>query len=227
MRLRSTARGATFHDTGDATGAHGPATPGSVDPLVVAAYGLESPYVVATRAIRSSILQAQAGSDGAHDGRGTRACALIGLDCDEALAVMAANLGVVMATLGTPTLILDTNRSHPRVAELFHLSDDGDVQATAVSGVWVKGTGLGHGAAPVERRALVEQVDSLNLSAAQMLAVITLDAGNSAASIAGALAGFDAAVIVARKHVTRRDAARGLIEVLDQHGVPITGTILV
>ncbi len=229
MRLRSTTGPATTGFDRDPqlgashAGAPG-AAPGSVDPLVVAAYETDTPYVVAARAIRSSILQTYADSD-----RGSRACALIGIDCDETLAVLAANLGVVMAQAGSPTLIVDANRAHPRIASLFQLADHADHQATAIPGLLVSGTGSdGHGGSePIERRSLIEQHDAIGTAASQMIAATVVNATHGATSIADALTGFDAAVIVIRKHFTKRSIVRGLIEVLDQHGIPITGTVLV
>ncbi len=220
MRLRSTTGPAAFRSDGDATGSTY-AAPGSVDPLVVAAYSADTPYVVAARAIRSSILQSYGETD-----RRSRACALIGVDCDEALAVLAANLGVVMAQAGSQTLVVDTNRAHPRVASLFQLADHGDHQVTAIPGLLVQGTGS-DGGEPIERRSLLEQHDAVATSAGQLVAVAAIHSTNGATSIADAITGFDAAVIVVRKHRTKRSDVRGLIEVLDQHGIAITGTVLV
>ncbi|MGU3389489.1 hypothetical protein [Sphingomonas sp. M1A8_2b] len=225
MRLRSTTGPASFHaERGGDTGPTHAAASGSVDPLVVAAYASDTPYVVAARAIRSSILQTYAESD-----RRSRACALIGVDCDEALAVLAANLGVVMAQAGSPTLIVDTNRAYPRIASLFQLADHADHQGTAIPGLLVQGTGSdgGGNGEPIERRSLLEQHDAVATSGSQMIAVAAIHSTNGATSIADAITGFDAAVIVVRKNKTKRSDVRGLIEVLDQHGIPITGTVLV
>ena len=222
MRLRSTTGPASFRSDGDDTGPSHVA-PGSVDPLVVAAYAADTPYVVAARAIRSSILQSYGETD-----RRSRACALIGVDCDEALAVLAANIGVVMAQAGSHTLIVDTNRAHPRIASLFQLADHADHQGTAIPGLLVQGTGSDGGSGePIERRSLLEKHDAVATSSGQMLAVAAIHSTNGATSIADAISGFDAAVIVVRKHRTKRSDVRGLIEVLDQHGIPITGTVLV
>ena len=223
MRLRSTTGPATAgFDRDTHTGPTDVVAPGSVDPLVVAAYASDTPYVVAARAIRSSILQSYTDSD-----RGSRACALIGIDCDEALAVLAANLGVVMAQAGSQTVIVDANRAHPRIASLFQLADHADHQGTAIPGLLVSGTGADGSNEPIEQRSLIEQHDAIATSASQMIAATVVNATNGATSIADALTGFDAAVIVIRKHFTKRSVVRGLIEVLDQHGIPITGTVLV
>ncbi len=225
MRLRSTTGPATAgFDRDTHTGPTDVVAPGSVDPLVVAAYASDTPYVVAARAIRSSILQSYTDSD-----RGSRACALIGIDCDEALAVLAANLGVVMAQAGSQTVIVDANRAHPRIASLFQLADHAEHQVTAIPGLLVSGTGADTpgGSEPVEQRSLIEQHDAIATSASQMIAATVVNATNGATSIADALTGFDTAVIVIRKHFTKRNVVRGLIEVLDQHGIPITGTVLV
>ncbi len=225
MRLRSTTGPAAAgfdHDT--QTGSSHIVASSNVDPLVVAAYETDTPYVVAARAIRSSIVQSYADSD-----RRSRACALIGIDCDEALAVLAANLGVVMAQAGSQTVIVDANRAHPRIASLFQLGDHVEHQVTAIPGLLVSGTGSdGHaGSESIERRSLIEQHDAIATSASQMIAATVVNSTNGATSIADALTGFDAAVIVIRKHFTKRGMVRGLIEVLDQHGIPITGTVLV
>lgn len=225
MRLRSTTGPATSgFDRDTHTDTAHVVAPGSVDPLVVAAYETDTPYVVAARAIRSSIVQSYADSD-----RRSHACALVGIDCDEALAVLAANLGVVMAQAGSQTVVVDANRAHPRIASLFQLADHTEHQATAIPGLLVSGTGVDvHGSdEPIERRSLIEQHDAIATSASQMIAATVVSATNGATSIADALTGFDSAVIVIRKHFTRRNVVRGLIEVLDKHGIPITGTVLV
>ena len=74
---------------------------------------------------------------------------------------------------------------------------------------------------------MIEQHDAIATSASQLIAATVVNATNGATSIADALTGFDTAVIVIRKHFTKRNVVRGLIEVLDQHGIPITGTVLV
>ena len=74
---------------------------------------------------------------------------------------------------------------------------------------------------------LIEQRDEWNARVDQVIVAIALNEAHSAASIANALHGFDAAVIVARKNVTQVRPTRALIDVLDQHRVPIVGTVLV
>ena len=222
MRLRSSANSAQSYAEAEAL--QGRATGQGIDPLLVAAFTMDDPYVVAIRSIRSSIVQRY--EDVSRD---TRYCALIGLDCNEALAVMAANLAVVTTHMGSSTLVVDTNHAHPRVAELFGCSDSPVVQSTPLVGLTVIGTGRGEGgvADPVERRPLIEQRDEWNARVDQVIVAIALNEAHSAASIANALHGFDAAVIVARKNVTQGRPTRALIDVLDQHRVPIVGTVLV
>ena len=224
MRLRSSAGDA--HVAGvDPAPRDGVALSGSgnVDPMLVAAFSMDDRYVVAIRGIRSSIVQSYGDVS-----RDTRYCAVIGLDCDEALAVMAANLGVVMTHMGASTLVVDTNRAAPRVAGLFGAADAAQVQQTPIAGLWVAGTGSADGRSqdPVERRPLIEQRDEWNVRVDQVVSVMALNDANGAASIANALAGFDAAVLLMRKNVTPLKRARSLIEALDQHRVPIVGTVL-
>lgn len=225
MRLRSSANDAHVSGFDPASTGAAPVTASAnVDPMLVAAFSMEDPYVVAIRSIRSSIVQRY--DDVSRD---TRYCALIGLDCDEALSVMAANLGVVMTHMGASTLVVDTNREAPRVAGLYGVADVAQVQPTPIGGLWVAGTGAAEGASidPVERRPLIEQRDEWNIRVDQVVAVMALNRSNGAATIANAVAGFDTAVIVARKNVTRVHRTRNLIEALDQSGVTIVGTVMV
>ncbi len=224
MRLRSSANDAhvSGYDPSPRDGVP-PAGSGTVDPMLVAAFSMDDPYVVAIRGIRSSIVQSYGDVS-----RDTRYCAVIGLDCDEALAAMAANLGVVMTHMGASTLVVDTNRAAPRVAGLFGVADAAPVQQTPIAGLWVAGTGSADGWSqdPVERRPLIEQRDEWNIRIDQVVAVMALNDAIGASSIANALTGFDAAVIVARKNVTLVNRTRNLIEALDQHRVPIVGTVM-
>lgn len=224
MRLRSSASDAHLSGSDPALRDGAPlAGSGNVDPMLVAAFSMDDRYVVAIRGIRSSIVQSYGDVS-----RDTRYCAVIGLDCDEALAVMAANLGVVMTHMGASTLVVDTNRAAPRVASLFGVADAPQVQQTPIAGLWVAGTGSADGRSqdPVERRPLIEQRDEWNIRIEQVVAVMALNDANGAASIADALTGFDAAVILARKNVTLVNRTRSLIEALDQHRVPIVGTVM-
>jgi Mrp family chromosome partitioning ATPase len=225
VRLRSSANDAhvSGYDASPADGAPLPAA-ANVDPMLVAAFSMDDPYVVAIRGIRSSIVQSYGDVS-----RDTRYCAVIGLDCDEPLAVMAANLGVVMIHMGASTLVVDANRAAPRVAGLYGVADAAQVQQTPIAGLWVAGTGSadGYSQEPVERRPLIEQRDEWNIRVDQVVAVMALNDANGAASIANAVAGFDAAVILARKNVTLVQRTRNLIEALDQHRVAIVGTVMV
>lgn len=232
MRLRSTAQPATLYagiEPGDGDARRGNDAAmlapgdGRVDPLLVAAFDMEAPYVVATRAIRSSIVRSYEGDD-----RRTRFCALVGLDCDEELAVMAANLAIVMVRMQSPTLLVDGNRTYPRINSLFHVPDQAVVQSTAIPDLWLVGTDdAAEAHAPVEGQPLVERSRDWNVPAAQVIAAMATGGNSSAASVAAALKGFDTVVILTRKHVTHRSAARGLIETLDEHRIPITGTVIV
>lgn len=232
MRLRSTAQPATPYSgfeprNGDSGQGDDvvmlAAGDGRVDPLLVAAFDMEAPYVMATRAIRSSIVRSYEGDD-----RRTRFCALIGLDCDEELAVMAANLAVLMVRMQTPTLLVDGNRAYPRINSLFHVPDQAVVQSTVIPDLWLVGTDdAAEEHAPVEGQLLVERSRDWNVPAAQVLAAMAIGGNSSAAGVAATLKGFDTVVILTRKHVTHRSAARGLIETLDEHHIPITGTVIV
>ncbi|MEH3041691.1 MAG: hypothetical protein PGN21_16750 [Sphingomonas paucimobilis] len=210
---------------GDARrGAAGTAAPGGqdVDPSLVAAFDLETPYVLHLRSLRSSILQHNVGDDD----RRVRSCALIGLDCEPELAAMAANLAVVMARLETPTLLIDGNLSDAAMHRMVGRTATGGAQQTPVADLWIAGSGAA-GQTMLERQPILERSYEWNVPAQLNLAALSIDRSTGTASIAAALVGFDSVVLVARKHVTMRRTARQLIDRLDEHRISIVGVVLV
>ena len=210
-------------DHAEWTGVAPPASAAQVDPALVAAFDLESPYVVALRTVRSRIVQRHA----TDDTQQSFSCALIGLDCEEELAAFAANLAVVMARMQTPTLLIDGNLSRAAVHPYFGLSDRTEAQGTPIPNLWVAGSGGATGQAALEQRPILERSYDWNLPVSQTLAALSVQGAASAASIAAALAGFDQAVLLLRKNVTGRRAARQMIDRLDERRIAITGTVLV
>ncbi|WCP71929.1 hypothetical protein [Sphingomonas hankookensis] len=194
-----------------------------VDPSLVAAFDLELPYVVALRTVRSRIVQ-HYGTDGEQQ---AFSCAIIGLDCEEELAAFAANLSVVMARMQTPTLLIDGNLSQASVHPLFGLPERTEAQATPIANLWVAGSGGATGQAALEQRPILERSYDWNLPVTQTLAALSVQGAASGASIAAALTGFDQAILLLRKNVTARRAARQLVDRLDERRIAITGTVLV
>lgn len=193
-----------------------------VDPSLVAAFDLESPYAIHLRSLRSSILQHNVGDDD----RRARACALIGLDCEPELAAMAANLAVVMARMETPTLLIDGNLTDAAMHHMVRRPATAGAQQTPVADLWIAGSG-GAGQTMLERQPILERSYDWNVPAQQTLAALSIDRSTGTASIAAALVGFDSVVLVARKHVTMRRTARQLIDRLDEHRIGIVGVVLV
>ncbi len=215
----------------DGAGTHGAGTPGvapavraaDVSPSLVAAFDLESPYVVGLRTVRSRIVQGYS----TEDERQAHGCALIGMDCDEELSAFAANLAVVMARMNTPTLLIDGNLSHAGLHPHFGLADQAEAQGTPIANLWIAGSGGATGQAALEQRPILERSYDWNLPVTQTLATLSVQGPASTASIAAALEGFDQAVLILRKNITGRRAARQLIDRLDERRIRITGTVLV
>ena len=208
------------------------------DPLLVAAFDLNDPYVVNARTICSRIVRHRADLDD----RRLRSCVLIGFDCDEEVAVLAANLAIVMVRMHMPTLLLDANRGYPRLHELFRIAPDSAPsdpqpapgvdaapQPTAIPQLWVIPAidGASRSATPYERQPILERVRGLNLQSMQLIATMSLDQQGSTATMSSAVTGVDTVMLVARKHVTAIADIRGLIDGIDECGVSIAGLVLV
>lgn len=212
---------------------------GRVDPMLVAAFDLNHAYVNNIRTLRSKILQQQP----VRSDSGIRACALVGLDCDEEISVLAANLAIVMVRMGTPTLLIDAGLHNPRQHSLFHVpnrlgfinlrdnisSPDLGAQPTAIDRLWVIPTGPKQPDAShaLERQSILSKIEQWSVPSTQLLVSLPLSGRGNMHTVADTVAGFDSAVLVVRKDKSRISDMRVLIDGLDEKKVPIAGFVIV
>ncbi len=199
-----------------------------ISPMIVTAYDLEHGYAARVRAIRSSIVRRRPDGTSA-----IASCVLIGVDCDEELAVLAANLGVLMVHMGTPTLLMDADRRQSRIHDLFRMSSsagtalvDGIGQPTPVPRLWLTPEVASEQSVP-ERQPLMHVASRWKRAGTQILASLPVERDDSAASIAEAVSGMGAALLIARRHVTAVDQLRRMIDAMDERSVPIVGMVMV
>lgn len=81
---------------------------------LVAAYQPFSDTVEALRALRSQLMLRWFGA-------GRKSLAVFGVDCDDGVSVLAANLAIVFSQLGKRTLLVDANLRTPHQHVLFNL----------------------------------------------------------------------------------------------------------
>ena len=209
-----------------------------LDPLLVAAFDLNDNYVHRIRTIRARILQAQA----TQDVTDMQTCALLGLDCDEEMAVIAANLAIVMARLGAPTLLVDAALHKPRLHELFRMENrkglgnmrhdhsvDELIQQTPIDNLWLLPAGpqMPEKGVAFERESLLSRFSEWRIPSTNLLVSLPLRSRNHISTINASLAGFGSVVPVVRKHDTRIGDLRALVDLLDEQGTPVLGTVIV
>lgn len=208
-------------------------TAARLDPQIVAAGDLNDPYVVRVRAIRSRLLRDQP----QRDGRRLSSCALIGIDCQEELAVLAANLAVVFVRMHTPTLLIDGGQQRARQQELFRLppvpTEDVPAlnslvaQPSGIDNLWIASLHAGEHDTSYEREPICSRVAKWQVPGTQVIATLPLDEGSSTAMVAAAVEGLDTVVLLARRNRSRVADLRALIDSLDAQHVAISGTVLV
>ncbi|CAN5334664.1 hypothetical protein BH09PSE3_BH09PSE3_03990 [soil metagenome] len=210
---------------------------GQIDPSVVAAFDLDDPIATKVRGLRAAILQVSAGK-GRHS---LASCALIGVDCEDDLGMLAANLAVVMTRLGTATLLIDAGFHHPMQDQLFRIpngtglvnhlnltAEDFAAQPTPIDGLSVMPTGPGATRAShvLERHAILDVIEQWPIQASQIIVALPLDSKQESRSFAHMIAGFDCAVLVAKKNQSTIARLRRAIDALDEGHIPIAGTVI-
>ncbi len=210
-----------------------------VDPQVAAAFRIND-EVAAVRAIRARLIAA-AGDDGARTSARTTLTAVVGLTTGDQAAVLAANLATVFAQLGTQTALVDAGLTDPAIASLFRTADapglaDGlrtegqpiAAQPTAIGGLVVvpAGSDPAGGESLLERSALVDQIANWNIPGIRQIIVALPHMAGRADALGNIVARFDSVVIVTEQGRTRIEDIRRIIDVLDQRGVPIVGTVI-
>ncbi|PCD01738.1 hypothetical protein COC42_16635 [Sphingomonas spermidinifaciens] len=245
MRIRSSAAGGADHAANPAFGAPGRdgarVTPGvrsapqmAPRPELIALHELGSPDALKIRALRDTLLSTF--SDRPH-GR-VQSWVLVGIDCEAELAVLAANLAIVLARLGTPTLLIDGAFERPMIDHLFGMPAeaglvnhyDGSAAMLAaypgpVEGLSVMPAGEQAPAAAhlLEQAPMLDMIERWPIQAE--LAILSLPI--SSMSFAQTIRGFDGAVIVAKKHRATVADTRRAVDVLDSERVTAAATVLV
>lgn len=203
---------------------------------LVAAYSPSGPQAEALRGLRSQLMLRWFDSD-----RSRKALAVVSADRNEGRSYIAASLAVVFSQLGERTLLIDADMRNPSQHEIFGLDNRAGLSAV------LSGRG-GHeaiqripalldlsvlpaGAGPPNPQELLARplFTQLLNDLAQTFDVILLDSPSTAectdAHTVAHRAG--AALVVARKNVTRMRLLRGVFDAVSQASATVVGTVLV
>lgn len=206
-----------------------------IDPLVVGAFDPASPYATKVRTIRAKMRGAAKNGDAS-----ALRLAVLSIEAGDEAAVMAANLGVVLAQMDGQTLLVDVDMGHPSLDRLFRIANKSGLAEqlmgsatllpaarTAIEGLWLMTAGRASGSAAslITRGPLAETASGWGLKETSMLFYLAERKGDQT-PFGSILAGFDAVVIVARRGETAIANMRRVIDDLDRHGVPIAGTVI-
>lgn len=246
MRIRSTAQQASPDpETGSAPhivaiegGARAEVLLAPGDPrvhdLARAAFDPEDPLSRMARSLRGSIVASVAQS-----GAGPiRSVAVMGLHAAAEASILAANLAISYAQLGTQTVLVEANPGEVRQRSLLHarheigLLDilDGDVdvrsivEPSAVRGLSIVTTGAVRDGAMVLLDG--ERFHRRAMPLLDVFGMMVVDVGlafNEPPTLCEAL---DAAIVVVRRDVTSIDDMRRLLGRLEEMNVRIVGSII-
>ncbi len=200
---------------------------------VLAAYAPDAPVLAPVRTLRSHLLAQRPGHDG-------RACyAVTSANRGDGRTLLSANLAVMLAHLGKPTLLVDADLHHPRQHALFGLDN-----RRGLAGALATGTdapvqpvpGLPYlavltaGAPPPNAHDLLARPQLSQLLrrlALQFDAVIIDTPANADAGGAQLVAmGAGQALVLARQHTSAAAASAQLVAELQAARVHILGCIL-
>ena len=208
---------------------------GGVAEEVVAAYNPFARQVEALRALRSQLMLRWFDSEA-----GRRCLAVTSPARGEGRSWIVANLGVVFSQLGERTLIIDANLRSPRQHLLFGVNNQMGLSA-ALSGrggpdivrrvsALVDLSVLPAGSLPPNPQELIARPAFMALlkDLSESFDVILIDtpAASQYADAQTIAARAGGTLLVARRHVTRIAAARGLSKQLHQAGINLVGTVL-
>ena len=206
----------------------------ALNPVLVAALQPDSPQAEALRELRSQLLLRWFGG-------GRRTLAVVGARSSDGCSSLAANLAIVLAQLGQPTLLVDADLRGPRQQELFGLAPDSGVadllrvhdfyeravvQVPAVGNLGV----LCAGAVPSSPQELVSGPAFIDLlrAASARFAVIVVDTPPvldfADAQIIAARAG--GCLLVTRRHRTRLADVEAVKERLKPTGAQVVGAVI-
>jgi len=207
----------------------------SVSENLVAAYATSGPELEALRALRAQLMQRWFDGAPAH-----KALAVLSADRGEGRSFVAASLAVVLSRFGQRTLLIDADMRRPAQHALFGLDnalglsavlagrsrhgavrDVADLPELAV---------LPAGAVPPNPQELLARPSfPLLLSdLAQSYDAILLDTSCAAECTDGHTVAqrCGAALVLARKSVSRTSSVRGVCDAVKQAGATVVGTVL-
>ena len=210
---------------------------GRVDPLVAAAFDSDDPYVAKVRQVRAKLLATAREGSGA---QGRLRLAVLSLQGGDEASILAANLGVVLAQMDGPTILIDADIERPSLDRLLRLPNRVGlaeqlagtalrlpVTPAAVDRLWLMpaGQGAGGAASLVEKGALADAAEGWNLPEANLL-VYLAERPRGRTAFGNMLEKFDAVALVARRGVTPVAEMRRVIDELDRHKIPIAGSVM-
>jgi protein-tyrosine kinase len=202
---------------------------------VVAAYAPAAPFVEGLRGLRSQLMTRW--FDGSP---GQSALAVMSVDRGDGKSFITANLGVVFAQLGENTLIIDADLRHPTQNQIFNIPNK-----MGLSGVLSRRAGLEEivplpqiehlsvlpaGALPPNPQELLGRSEFTRLlnQLSAVYTVILVDTSSaqhsSDAHVVAQRTG--AALVVGRKHRTRRAEIAQLGAIMSSTGIRVLGTTL-
>nr|WP_317893085.1 hypothetical protein [uncultured Sphingomonas sp.] len=210
-----------------------------VDPSVFAAFDAGGDAVARIRDLRSA-LSSRWHSDTPDD---RRAVALIGLDTTVEVARVSANLAVVCAQLGWPTLLIDGDLQAPAQDRLFRTTNEAGlstllqeaegraaVQPTAIERLSLLPAGppAADGAELIERKPLAEALEG-RIGRYRLLLLSLSARGESTrfGAVDTILSGFDGALVLASRNASALRPLQRLTMLLEESGVPLLGTVIV
>jgi receptor protein-tyrosine kinase len=202
---------------------------------LVAAYTASGPEVEAMRALRGHLMQRW--FDG---GPARKALAVVSAVRNEGRSFIAASIAVIFSRLGQRTLLIDADMRHPSQHKIFGLENRvglstllaGRARHEAIQPIPALPdlSALPAGAAPpnpqelLARPLFARQLNEFALA----YDVIILDTPSAAECTDGhtAAARTGAALVVARKNVSRAVSARSLCDAVKQAGAAVVGSVL-
>lgn len=201
---------------------------------LVAAYDPFSDEAEMLRAVRSQLIQRWFST-------GRRALAIVSLEPDEGASMFIANLGVVFAQLGEPTLIVDANMRRPQQHDIFRLrgrqglseilAGRGGIHAISRIDYFEDLSVLPSGTVPPNPQELLLRPSfrELNDTLGKHFNTILFDVppfslGSDALAVAAAVGGV---LLVARKDQTHVAYLSRVREKIRRIGVEMVGSVLI
>lgn len=206
-----------------------------VSERLVAAYTTSGPQVEALRALRAQLMQRWFDGNPAH-----KALAVVSAARTEGRSHIAASLAVMLSQLGERTLVIDADMHNPSQHGFFGLDNwvglsavlAGRARHEAIQRVpaMLDLSVLPAGAAPPNPQELLARPLFARLlnEFAMAYDVILLDTPSAAACTDGQTVAVraGAALVVARRNVSRALSARGVCDAVKQAGAAVVGTVL-